>query len=197
MPDASSRALRSTRRIGPFPYGKSAALSAWRAGNSPQIPGEVKFQEESLKRFRIRLLSLKWGLSMHRCIVVADDDPTVVSLVKTRLAKAQYAVFAAADSEQALAMVQAKDPVAVILDVQMPGGGGLSVLSKLKADPKTSSLPVMMLTGERNAETVLQAMDAGADDYMVKPFLPDALMERVSRLVNKAGKVSAAPVWEI
>jgi len=132
-----------------------------------------------------------------RCIVVADDDPTVVRLVKMRLGRAQFTVVAASDSEQALAMVHDKEPVAVILDVQMPGGGGLAVLSKLKADPRTSSLPVMMLTGERNAETVLQAMDAGADDYMVKPFLPDALLERVSRLVNKAVKVSVAPVWEI
>jgi len=132
-----------------------------------------------------------------RCIVVADDDPTVISLVKIRLGMAHYAVAAASDSDQALALVHAKDPVAVILDVQMPGGGGLAVLAKLKADPKTSTLPVMMLTGERNAETVLQAMDAGADDYMVKPFLPDALLERVSRLVNKAGKVSGAPVWEV
>jgi DNA-binding response OmpR family regulator len=133
---------------------------------------------------------------MGRCIVVADDDPTVVSLVKIRLGLAHYTVVTAEDSEQALAMVRTKDPIAVILDVQMPGGGGLSVLSKLKADPRTSALPVMMLTGERNAETVLQAMDAGADDYMVKPFLPDALAERVSRLVHKAGKAQA-PVWEL
>ena len=132
---------------------------------------------------------------MQRCIVVADDDPSVVSLVKKRLGLAQFTVVSAEDSIRALAMIQAKDPVAVILDVQMPGGGGLSVLAKLKADPRTSNLPVMMLTGERNAETVLQAMDAGADDYMVKPFLPDALAERVSRLVNKAGKHPA--VWEI
>jgi DNA-binding response OmpR family regulator len=68
-------------------------------------------------------------------------------------------------------------------------------LLKIKSDPRTSSLPVMMLTGERNAETVLQAMDGGADDYMVKPFLPDALLERVSRLVSKAGKTAAT--WEI
>jgi DNA-binding response OmpR family regulator len=79
----------------------------------------------------------------------------------------------------------------------MPGGGGLSALSKIKADPKISHVPVMMLTGERNAETVMQAMDAGADDYMVKPFLPDALMERVSRLVQKAGKDDANPMWEL
>ena len=135
---------------------------------------------------------------MQRCIVVADDDPTVVNLVKMRLGMAQFTVATADDAEGALAMVRAKDPIAVILDVQMPGGGGLFVLSKLKADPKTSSLPVMMLTGERNAETVLQAMDAGADDYMVKPFLPDVLAERVSRLVHKAGKAPAAPTtWEL
>lgn len=155
------------------------------------------FQEQNLKRSAVRLLRLEMGFSMSRCIVVADDDPSVVSLVKTRLQMAQYTVVCAGDSEKAMAMIRAKDPVAVILDVQMPGGGGLSVLSKLKADPKTSTLPVMMLTGERNAETVLQAMDAGADDYMVKPFLPDALAERVSRLLNKAGKAAGQPLWEL
>jgi DNA-binding response OmpR family regulator len=134
---------------------------------------------------------------MQRCIVVADDDPTVVSLVKMRLGMAHYTVVTAGDGDQALAMVQTREPVAVILDVQMPGGGGLSVLSRIKADPKTSGLPVMMLTGERNAETVMQAMDAGADDYMVKPFMPDLLLERVSRLVNKATKAQAAPTWEL
>jgi DNA-binding response OmpR family regulator len=134
---------------------------------------------------------------MHGCIVVADDDPTVVNLVKMRLGMAHYTVVTAEDADQALAMVYSREPVAVILDVQMPGGGGLFVLSKIKADPKTCGLPVMMLTGERNAETVLQAMDAGADDYMVKPFLPDALLERVSRLVNKAGKPHTPATWEI
>jgi len=134
---------------------------------------------------------------MQRCIVVADDDPSVLRIVKKRLGMAQFIVAAAEDAGEALAMIQARDPVAVILDVQMPGGGGLLVLSKLKADPKTKDLPVMMLTGECNAETVLQALDAGAADYMVKPFLPDALLERVSRLLNKAGKPNPAPTWEL
>lgn len=139
---------------------------------------------------------------MGRCIVVADDDPTVVSLVKMRLGLAQYTVVTAEDSEQALAMVRAKDPIAVILDVQMPGGGGLSVLSKLKTDPKTCALPVMMLTGERGGEMVLKAMDAGADDYMVKPFNPDRLVDRLSRLVRRGAAPvltppPAAPVWEL
>ncbi len=134
---------------------------------------------------------------MQGCIVVADDDPAVLRAVKKRLGMAQYTVATAEDSGKALAMIQSRDPVAVILDVQMPGGGGLSLLSKLKADPKTRNLPVMMLTGERNAETVLKAMDAGADDYMVKPFLPDALLERVSRLVQKASKAQPPVTWEL
>jgi DNA-binding response OmpR family regulator len=127
---------------------------------------------------------------MPGCIVVADDDPTIVDLVRLRLGLAQYEVVAAHDADVALAMVRARRPVLVILDVQMPGGGGLSALSKLKTDPETSAVPVMMMTGERNAETVLQAMEDGADDYLVKPFHPDALLQRVSRLAGKNGKSS-------
>ena len=133
---------------------------------------------------------------MNRCIVVADDDPTIVSLVKLRLELAQYDVVGTNDAVAAVAMVRARTPAAVILDVQMPGGGGLSALAKIKADPQLSGLPVMMLTGERNAETVMQAMDGGAADYMVKPFLPDALVQRVSRLVDRNSKPPAA-TWEL
>jgi len=73
----------------------------------------------------------------------------------------------------------------------MPGGGGLSALSRIKEDPEIGTVPVMMMTGERNAETVLQAMEGGADDYLVKPFRPDVLLQRVSRLVAKNGKTVA------
>jgi len=134
---------------------------------------------------------------MQKCIVIADDDPNIIQLVKMRLSMAHYTVVATNDAVAAVAMVKSRDPVAVILDVQMPGGGGLSALSKIKADPKTSKLPVMMLTGERNAETVMMAMEGGADDYMVKPFLPDVLLERVSRLVSKAAKPASSVAWEI
>ena len=134
---------------------------------------------------------------MNRCVVIADDDPTVVNLVKLRLGMDQYDVVATNDAVAAIAMVRSRTPAAVILDVQMPGGGGLSALAKIKADPFLSGMPVMMLTGERNAETVMEAMGSGADDYMVKPFNPDVLAQRVSRLVERAAKVPAATTWEI
>jgi DNA-binding response OmpR family regulator len=146
---------------------------------------------------------------MQRCIVIADDDPTIVSLVKLRLGMARYNVVGTTDAAQALDMVRAKEPIAVILDVQMPGGsgqlpGGLSALAKIKADPQMAKLPVMMLTGERNPETVMQAMTGGADDYMVKPFNPDILLERLSRMVRSSAMVwdhrpaaATATTWEI
>lgn len=141
---------------------------------------------------------------MERCIVIADDDPTIINIVKLRLGLARYDVVATADAVEALAMVRAKEPVAVILDVQMPGGGplpgGLSALARIKADPLMAKLPVMMLTGERNPEIVMQAMTGGADDYMVKPFHPDILLERIVRLVKSSGMVwgqPAAATWEL
>jgi len=117
--------------------------------------------------------------------VVADDDPIIVDLVKLRLDMAQYEVVTTDDAGAVPAMVRARRPVLVILDVRMPGGGGLSALSAIKTDPETCTIPVMMLTGERNPATVLLAMQSGADDYVVKPFHPDALLQRVSRLAGR------------
>ncbi|HEX2760755.1 MAG TPA: response regulator [Rhizomicrobium sp.] len=137
---------------------------------------------------------------MKRCIVIADDDPIIVDLVKLRLGMARFRVVSTRDAATAMEMVRTEQPVAVILDVQMPGSG-LAALAKIKADPETAKLPVMMLTGERNPQTVMTAMNSGADDYMVKPFNPDALLERVSRLVKLStmnwDKALPGPVWEI
>lgn len=138
---------------------------------------------------------------MKNCIVIADDDPTILNLVSLRLGMAAYTVVSSGDAQGALAMIRSHGPVAAILDVRMPGGG-LEALASIKADPELCGLPVMMLTGERNAETVMQAMEGGADDYMVKPFDPDTLMERVSRLIGRAAIRDMAPgktqpVWEL
>lgn len=137
---------------------------------------------------------------MKRCIVIADDDPIIVDLVKLRLGMARFRVVSTSDAATAMEMVRSEQPVAVILDVQMPGSG-LAALAKIKADPETAKLPVLMLTGERRPETVMAAMNSGADDYMIKPFNPDALLERVSRLVRLSSvnwdRTLPAPVWEV
>ena len=142
---------------------------------------------------------------MKRCVVVADDDPIIIDLVKLRLGMAQYHVLATGNAQAAVALARKHEPVAVILDVQMPGGGllpgGLHALETIKSDPELKNLPVMMLTGERTTDMVMQAMTGGANDYMVKPFHPDALLERVSRMVKSSAMQWRVPtpaaVWEI
>jgi DNA-binding response OmpR family regulator len=140
---------------------------------------------------------------MKRRIVIADDDPTIISLVSLRLGLARFEVVSAANGLEALALIRSVEPVAAILDVRMPGGDGLSALDAIKADPALSNLPVMMLSGERDSDTVMNAMGAGASDYMVKPFNPDRLLERVNRLVKSSAMVWTAkpandgPVWEL
>src|SRR4051812_13929394 len=113
---------------------------------------------------------------MKRRIVIADDDPIIISLISLRLEMADYEVLTARDGEEALALIHRSQPVAAILDMQMPRATGAQLLDKIKADPATDKLPVMILTGERDTQTVMRAMGAGAGDYMVKPFQPDRLL---------------------
>ena len=134
---------------------------------------------------------------MKRCIVIADDDPIIVDLVKVRLGMARFRVVCTRDAATAMEMVCSEQPVAVILDVQVPGSGP-AALAKIKANPETAQLPVLMLTGKRNPE---RAMKGGANDTMVKAFNPDALLERVARLVKLStttwDKSLPAPVWDV
>ena len=141
---------------------------------------------------------------MKRRIVIADDDPIILSLVSLRLEIADYEVLSAKNGEEALALIRQSEPVAAILDMQMPLKTGIAVLDAIKSDPRTDKLPVMMLTGERDTAQVMQAMGAGAGDYLVKPFHPDRLLERVNRMVRSSAMVwtkpasaVTAPTWEL
>ena len=136
---------------------------------------------------------------MKRSIVIADDDPMIISLVSLRLEIAGYEVLSARNGEEALELIRKRHPAAAILDIDMPFRSGIEVLDAIKADPETDKLPVMILTGERDSDTVMQAMGSGAGDYMVKPFQPDRLLERMNRLVqsNVMQRMHAPPVWEL
>jgi DNA-binding response OmpR family regulator len=136
---------------------------------------------------------------MKRRIVIADDDPVIISLVSVRLEIAGYEMLTAANGNEALALIRKSKPLAAILDIDMPGKSGIEVLDAIKADPATDTLPVMMLTGERDSATVMQAMGSGAGDYMVKPFQPDRLLDRIDRMVRSSTKqrAQAPAVWKL
>jgi two-component system phosphate regulon response regulator PhoB len=136
---------------------------------------------------------------MKRRIVIADDDPMIISLVSLRLEIAGYEVLPARNGAEALALIRKIHPAAIILDIDMPGMSGIEALDAIKADPAIDKLPVMILTGERNTETVMQAMGSGASDYLVKPFQPDRLLDRVNRMVQAgvAQRMQTPPVWQL
>jgi DNA-binding response OmpR family regulator len=106
---------------------------------------------------------------VHR-ILVADDDSDIVDLLRMNLAARGYEVTTAGNGEEAWASASESPPDLVVLDVMMPKMDGLEVLAKLRAEPRTRDLPVVMLTARSSDTDVWHGWEAGADYYITKPF---------------------------
>ena len=130
---------------------------------------------------------MKTATMPHRPVVlIADDDEDILELVKLRLSRSGYDVLTAADGGAALALARAASPDIAVLDVAMPVLDGLEVTRALRADEVTASLPILLLTAQAQEADVEHGLAAGADDYVVKPFSPEALAERVASLLRIA-----------
>ena len=123
------------------------------------------------------------GVGARARVLVADDDPTVLALVRTALENFGMECQVALDGRQALDAVRRWRPQAAILDVNMPGMDGYEVLAALRAE----NLPVrvMLLTARQRESDVIRGFTLGADDYVVKPFSPMELVARLKRLIQK------------
>jgi DNA-binding response OmpR family regulator len=121
----------------------------------------------------------------RRVVLVVDDEEMVRMLVEATLRRGPYRVVTAGDGEAALAAARAHRPDAVVLDVTMPGLGGVEVCQRLKDDPATRHAVVMMLTARTQPDDHARALAAGADEYLVKPFRPNELL---LRLANRLGR---------
>jgi DNA-binding response OmpR family regulator len=121
-------------------------------------------------------------------ILVADDDRLLRDLLRFRLEARGFAVEEAADGGAALErLARPPLPDAVVLDAMMPEVDGLGVLRRVREDPATAELPVILLTARRGEQDVVEALRLGASDYLTKPFLPDELVLRLQRLVARRG----------
>ena len=119
-----------------------------------------------------------------RTVLVADDDEDILQLVSFRLERAGYTVVTAADGQQALAAARQHQPDLAVLDVMMPGLNGYEVTRQLRADPATAAIPVILLTARVQEADVSRGFEAGADDYLRKPFSPQELQDRVDVLLR-------------
>ena len=121
---------------------------------------------------------------MSTQVLVVDDDPRITSLLRRALRFAGHTVRVAQDGPGALAMAEAAAPDLVILDVMLPGLDGLEVCRRLRAIADT---PILMLTARDDVPDRVLGLDAGADDYLVKPFALEELLARVRALLRRAG----------
>ena len=119
-------------------------------------------------------------------ILIADDDPILVELVKFRLEGAGHVTSVASDGEDALKQIAADKPDLVVLDSMLPIVPGPEVLRTVKADPETSHIPIVMLTARKGEADVVAAIKSGAADYLTKPFIPQELLVRIEKLLGAA-----------
>lgn len=117
-------------------------------------------------------------------ILVADDDPILVEILKFRLEGAGHSVSVAINGEEALAAVRENRPHLIVLDSMMPVLSGPEVLAELKADPDLSTIPVVMLTARDGEADIIAGLEGGAADYLTKPFIPQELLVRISGLTE-------------
>ena len=116
-------------------------------------------------------------------ILLAEDDPDILHMVAYKLRRAGFEVVEATDGIAALDACRREPPDLVLLDVRMPRMDGISVCRELRAGPQTGDLPIIMLTARARAQDRELAFAAGATDYVVKPFSPRALVERVEAVL--------------
>ncbi|MFB0527004.1 MAG: response regulator [bacterium] len=118
-------------------------------------------------------------------ILVVDDEPDLVELVKDVLERNNYFVISARNADLAIKKVRESKPDLIILDLNLPGIGGIEVCRILKRDRKTSSIPIIMLTVKSTETDKIAGLEAGADDYMTKPFSTAELVARTRAVLRR------------
>lgn len=122
-------------------------------------------------------------------IQIIEDEEDIVELLKYNLVKAGYEVTHALSGERGLEAVNLKTPDLVLLDLMLPGVGGLEVCKILRANSKTAHLPVIMVTAKGSEADVVSGLELGADDYITKPFSPKVMLARVDAVLRRKGNI--------
>lgn len=122
---------------------------------------------------------------MNPTILVVEDEPAIQELVAINLKHAGFLVIRADSAEEAESAIRAALPDLLVLDWMLPGQSGIALAKKLRGDERTREIPVIMLTARAHEEDKVQGLDAGADDYVTKPFSPKELVARVRAVLRR------------
>lgn len=118
-------------------------------------------------------------------ILVIEDDTDIMELLKYNLVNEGYAVIGVASGEEGLISVQENPPDLLLLDLMLPGIDGLDVCRRLKADPGTQPIPIVMISAKGEESDIVAGLELGADDYITKPFSPRVVIARVRAVLRR------------
>ncbi|MDR0776870.1 MAG: phosphate regulon transcriptional regulator PhoB [Azonexus sp.] len=130
-------------------------------------------------------------------ILVVEDEPAIQELLAVNLKHAGFLVARAASAEDAWAAIGTVLPDLVVLDWMLPGQSGVALARKIRAEERTRELPIIMLTARVHEEDKVQGLEAGADDYVTKPFSPKELIARVRAVLRRRAPHLAGEAVEI
>ena len=126
-----------------------------------------------------------WSIQMAQKIMLADDEEDIKVVMQLFLESKGYDIVTAFDGLDTIERAKQELPDLILLDVMMPVIDGFEVCKRLKADPATFGIPIIMVSAAGQAESRQKGLDAGAVDYVVKPFEPEQLIERIQATLKK------------
>jgi two-component system phosphate regulon response regulator PhoB len=129
-------------------------------------------------------------MSEHRILVVEDEED-ILELLRFNLAREGHAVLTSASGEDGLELARAERPDLILLDLMLPGLDGREICRRLKQDPETRHIPVVMVTARGEESDIVAGLELGADDYVTKPFSPRILTARVAAVLRRASRTAA------
>ncbi len=121
-------------------------------------------------------------------VLVVDDDPQVLKLLRLNFEMEGYDVDAATDGSEALAAAARRRPDAVVCDVMMPGMDGLEVVRRIREDPELADIPIVVVSAKAQRSDMREGVKAGADEYVTKPFDPQDVLDAVARLLDSGAR---------
>ncbi|MFQ3228846.1 MAG: two-component system phosphate regulon response regulator PhoB [Reinekea sp.] len=132
-----------------------------------------------------------------RSILIVDDEPAIREVIAAALEMAGYRTIEAGNAQQAHSLVVDQKPDLILLDWMMPGTSGVELARRLKRDALTQEIPIIMLTAKGEEEHKISGLDAGADDYITKPFSPRELVARLKAVLRRSTPVGVESAIEI
>ena len=162
-------------KLGVFLLGAHALFQSSAA--TPLNPGAI--MKQPLQK------SKPGDASMPYQVLVVDDEEDLLELVRYNLSRDGYKVTCVATGEEAFRAARKQTPDLIVLDLMLPGVDGLEVCRRLKGEPKTRDIPIIMLTAKSEESDMVAGLERGADDYITKPFSPRVLSARVKALLRR------------